>query len=145
MIKSNDGLVEYVSVVLGTFATMVFGTWIPLMTTLLVLNCADILTGLLKGGQNKSIGSRAFYTGIKKKVGQWILIVVANAVDTMAFGELPVAKTGVVSFLIGTEGISITENLAIIGVPIPDVITKYLVQIRDTNDDVEDVEKYKHK
>ena len=105
------------------------------MTTLLVLNATDVVTGVMKGGIRHSVGSRQFYVGIKKKGGHWILIIVANAVDTMAFDNMPIAKTGMVSFLIGTEGISITENVAILGVPVPKFITKYLIQIRDVNDD----------
>ena len=137
MIKENSsGILEYCTVVLGSIITIVLGTWIPLMTTLLVLNVADILTGVMKGGIRRSIGSRQFYAGLKKKGGHWILIIVANAVDTMAFDNMPIAKTGMVSFLIGTEGISITENVAILGAPVPKFITKYLIQIRDVNDDM---------
>ena len=135
MIKENSsGILEYCTVVLGSVITIILGTWIPLMTTLLVLNATDILTGVMKGGVKHSIGSRQFYAGLKKKGGHWILIIVANAVDTMAFDNIPIAKTGMVSFLIGTEGISITENVAILGVPVPKFITKYLIQIRDAND-----------
>ena len=137
MIKENSsGILEYCTVVLGSVITIVLGTWIPLMTTLLVLNATDILTGVMKGGINHSIGSRQFYAGLKKKGGHWILIIVANAVDSMAFDNMPIAKTGMVSFLIGTEGISITENVAILGAPVPKFITKYLIQIRDVNDDM---------
>lgn len=137
MIKENSsGILEYCTVVLGSVITIVLGTWIPLMTTLLVLNATDILTGVMKGGVKHSIGSRQFYAGLKKKGGHWILIIVANAIDTMAFDNMPIAKTGMVSFLIGTEGISITENVAILGVPVPKFITKYLIQIRDVNDDM---------
>ena len=137
MIKENSsGILEYCTVVLGSVITIVLGTWIPLMTTLLVLNATDIFTGVMKGGVKHSIGSRQFYAGLKKKGGHWILIIVANAVDTMAFDNVPIAKTGMVSFLIGTEGISITENVAILGAPVPKFITKYLIQIRDVNDDM---------
>ena len=136
MIRENSsGILEYFAVVMGSIITIVLGTWIPLMTTLLVLNATDILTGVMKGGVKHSIGSRQFYAGLKKKGGHWILIIVANAVDSMAFDNIPIAKTGMVSFLIGTEGISITENVAILGAPVPKFITKYLVQIRDANDD----------
>ena len=131
---SGEGIVEVWSVFAGTILTIALGTWIPLMTTLLVLNVTDVLTGVLKGGLKHEVGSRVFYAGIKKKVGQWLLIIVGNAIDVVAFDSLPVSKTLVVSFLIGTEGISIVENLAIIGVPIPAFITRYLVQIKEASD-----------
>lgn len=127
---THSGVIEFVSVIFSSFISLFLGTWIPLMTTLLVLNATDVATGFLKSGKKHIIGSRAFYSGIQKKVGQWVLIIVANAVDTVAFDGLPVAKTGVVGALIGTEGVSIVENLAEMGVWIPESIKKYLVQIR---------------
>lgn len=135
-IKLTDtGFIETVSIVFSWLFSFFFGTWIPIMATLLVLNLTDIVTGLLKGKQKHTIGSNTLYHGVKKKVGQWILIIVANAIDTVAFGSMPVAKTGVVGMLIGYEGISITENLAEIGVPVSDSITKYLVQIRQSSEE----------
>ena len=142
LLRSETFYVEFVAVLYGGIMTTVLGTWIPLMTTLIVLNATDVASGLLKGGIRKNIGSNIFFQGIKKKVSQWLLIIVANAVDNMAFDNIPVAKTGVVSYLIATEGISITENLAQMGAPIPDFITKYLIQIRDINND-KDLNNYK--
>lgn len=130
----NSGTVEFLSLVTSYLISLFFGTWIPLMTTLLVLNITDIFTGFLKGGKKHIIGSNAFYRGIQKKVGQWVLIIVANAIDTVAFDGMPVAKTGVVGSLIATEGISIVENLAEIGTWIPASVKKYLVQIRQGED-----------
>lgn len=130
---SEAGAFEILSVVTGSIITLVFGTWIPLMTTLLILNVVDVFTGVLKGSFRHEIGSKQFYAGIKRKVGHWVLIIVGNSVDVVAFESLPVAKTLVVSFLVGTEGISIIENLAIMGVPIPHFITKYLVQIKEAS------------
>lgn len=137
MIKfhTDSGVVETAFTILGVIISTVLGDWIPLMTTLLILNGSDIITGFLKGGVNKDVGSRVFYNGIKKKIGQWFLIIVANALDEMIFSQSPIAKMGLISFLVATEGISITENLAEIGVPIPAFITKYLSQVRDKNDD----------
>lgn len=132
---TSNGAIEFLSVLFSTFISLFFGTWIPVMTTLLVLNATDVATGLLKGRKKHTIGSNEFYQGIKKKVGQWMLIIVANAIDTVAFDNMPVAKTGVVGTLIGVEGISITENLAEIGVPVSDSITKYLVQIRQSSEE----------
>lgn len=142
LFKTDYTSVEFIAVLYGGIMTTVLGTWIPLMTTLIVLNATDVASGLLKGGIRRNIGSNIFYQGIKKKVSQWLLIIVANAVDNMAFDTMAVAKTGVVSYLIATEGISITENLAQMGAPIPDFITKYLIQIRDASSD-KDLNNYK--
>lgn len=146
LLKVNgDGFIEFFGVVIGSLATIVFGTWLPLMTTLLVLNVADIVSGVLKGGKEHAIGSRKFYTGIQKKAGQWLLIIVGNSLDTMVFDGMPISKTLLVSFLVATEGISITENLAIIGVPIPAFLKERLVQVQESNSRLEDLNKAKEK
>lgn len=131
-----QSIFEYLLFLASYLITLTLGTWLPLMTTLLVLNGADILAGLVKGGKDPyGIDSKKLYDGIRKKVGQWILIIVANSIDVLAFDNVPVAKSGVLSYLIGYEGLSITENLALMGVPISGAVTKYLHQLRDSNED----------
>lgn len=132
---SYSGVVEFSSVIFSSILSLFFGTWIPLMTTLLVLNLTDVFTGFLKSGKRHGISSNEFTKGIKKKVGQWVLIIVANSIDAVAFDNLPVAKTGVTGVLIGGEGISIVENLAEMGVWGTESVKKYLVQIRKENED----------
>ena len=136
-IHTDNGVAEVVLSVLASIVSVMIGDWLPIMGTLLVLNFADMLTGLIKGGTKREIGSRALSAGLAKKSGQWIMVIVANSIDDMIFDKQPIAKTGLISFLVATEGISITENLAEIGVPIPVFITKYLSQIRDVNNDKE--------
>lgn len=138
---AHGWVIEYGSLAISSLVSLFFGTWIPLMTTLLVMNATDVATGFLKSGKKKSIGSKALSKGIKKKVGQWMLIIVANSIDVVAFDGLPVAKTGVVGALIGTEGLSIVENLAEMGVWVPSSIKKYLSQIREEEKIEEKVEK----
>lgn len=141
----GDGAYEFLGVVIGSVSVLLFGTWIPLMTTLFCLNLTDVVSGVLKGGKEYQLGSRKFYDGIKKKVGQWLLIIVANALDTMVFDNMPISKTLLVSFLVATEGISIVENLAILGVPIPEFLKERLIQVQESNSKLEDLKKAKEK
>ena len=43
---TSNGAIEFLSVLFSTFISLFFGTWIPVMTTLLVLNATDVATGL---------------------------------------------------------------------------------------------------
>lgn len=112
-----------------------FGSWIELMTVLIVLNTLDVLTGLMSGTKKRKLSSKRFYNGIKRKSGMWILIIVANLIDTITFSSMPVAKTAMCSYLIGIEGLSNLENLGKMGVPMPTWINKTLEQLKSDNDD----------
>lgn len=125
----------------GAFITgYLIGDWIPLMATLLVFQGVDIFTGILNGIDNKNITSKVLYRGFMKKVGQWLLIIVAHHIDVMAFGGNPAVVTAALGFLIGSEGLSITENLGKMGIAIPEQITQYLKQVKDSDKDKEDKE-----
>lgn len=115
----------------GGALAVIFGTWLPLMTAVLVVQAVDILTGVLVGGQKKEISSTSFFDGLKKKVGMWILIILANVLDTTFLGGVPVLKSAVCTFLIAGEGLSLIENAGLLGVPIPPFIKAYLEKLRD--------------
>lgn len=101
------------------------------MTALLVIQAADIATGVLVGGKDKDISSRAFFDGLKKKVGMWVLIILANVLDVTFLGGVPVLKSAVCTFLLAGEGLSLVENAGLLGVPVPTFITSYLEKLRD--------------
>lgn len=119
---------------LGGVVTLLFGSWIPLMTALLIVQGIDIVTGVLVGGKEDELGSRSFFKGLKRKVAMWMLIILAHIIDDIAFGGLPVAVTGVVSFLLAGEGLSIIENLNELGVPVPKFIKNHLQKMKEQHD-----------
>lgn len=119
---------------LGGIVTLLFGSWLPLMTALLIVQAIDIITGVLVGGKEDELGSRAFFLGIKRKVAMWMLIILAHIIDDIAFAGLPVAVTGVISFLLAGEGLSIVENLSNLGVPVPKFIKNHLQKMKEQAD-----------
>ena len=58
-----------------------------------------------------------------------LVIIIANLLDLLTASGVPVFRTMAVFFYIGMEGLSITENLGQIGVPLPKGITKYIDQL----------------
>ncbi|OQO85067.1 hypothetical protein BH739_12085 [Enterococcus casseliflavus] len=116
---------------IGGALAVIFGTWLPLMTAVLILQGADILTGVLVGRKKKEISSTPFFDGLKKKVGMWILVILANVLDTTFLGGVPVLKSAVCTFLLAGEGLSLIENVGLLGAPIPPFITDYLEKLRD--------------
>ena len=43
-------------------------------------------------------------------------------------------RTGMILYIVATEGISVLENLGILGVPLPEFVVKALEQLRDRSD-----------
>lgn len=130
---SNLHLVEGVMIVGSFITSYLIGDWVPLMMTLVIFNGVDIVTGLLNGIDSKTITSKLLYKGFMKKVGQWLLLIVAHHLDVIAFDGNTVLVNIVLGFLIGSEGLSITENLGKMGIIIPPEVTKYLKQVKESD------------
>lgn len=100
---------------------------------MLVLNIIDILTGVVKAWKFKELRSRSAWFGYVHKMLSFLVVIVANIVDTI-LNLNGVLTFGTVLFYIANEGLSITENLAQIGVKIPAAITDRLHVIENDNE-----------
>ncbi|WP_040981099.1 phage holin family protein [Oceanobacillus jeddahense] len=85
---------------------------------LLLLMALDILTGLFKAWKNGNLWSRKSLFGYARKVLVLVVIVLANVVDQILGLEGAVAYATVLFYIVN-EGISIIENLADVGVLVP--------------------------
>lgn len=134
---TSAGSLDKIALVIGAIVGFLLGGWTELLTALLVLHLLDIITGLMVGRKRREINSSRMNAGIKKKVGSWMALILANVIDGVLFDGQAIALTGMVFVLIANEGISITENLGNLGIKLPKFITEYLEQIRGQGDRVE--------
>jgi len=91
----------------------------------------DYATGFLGAIKSHKVDSEVmFWGGIRKCI---ILVVLAIAVnlDEMLGNSDPVLRTLAIYFYVAREGVSVTENLGILGVPLPPGITKVLTQLQE--------------
>ena len=126
--------------VLGVPITFLWGEWSPFMNVLLVFIVLDTITGFFKALVNRRIRSRNMSIGILRKAGIFLVIIIGNMIDVVLFDSVPVAKSALIFFYIGMEGISIVENLHELGVPIPDFIGRYLETIKEKGEIPEETE-----
>ena len=101
------------------------------MQILIAFIVIDYLSGVVAAFVCKRLDSAIGARGIAKKVGFLVLVAVAHLLDQVAGLGAPVLKTATIWFLIANEGISITENLGEIGVPIPKTLQDALRRLRD--------------
>jgi len=118
----------------ATLLHFLFGGWSAPLQILVAFIVIDYLSGVVAAFVGKRLDSSVGSRGIAKKVGFLVLVAVAHLLDQIAGLGAPVLKTATIWFLIANEGISITENLGEIGVPIPDRLRQALAVLRDKYD-----------
>lgn len=113
----------------GVLVTYLFGGWNGAIEALVIAMLIDYVTGVCAAYINKDmlLNSRRGFVGILKKLMILMLVSFAHFLDT-ASGQniICVAATW---FFIGNEGLSITENAAKAGVPIPTKLKDTLEQL----------------
>ena len=102
-----------------------------LIITLVVFVVMDYFTGVLAAGVKKELSSEVGFKGIAKKVCIFVLVGIANIVDTQVIHDGAVIRTAVIFFYLANEGLSILENSAIIGLPVPDKLKDMLLQLAE--------------
>lgn len=105
--------------------------WIFLLPLAFML--IDFISGFLKAWKNNEIDSSKMRKGLIKKVGEVLMLAVG---ELLVAGTMLPYSTNILQFisvyLSLMELISIFENLALLGVPIPGFINKTLKQTAET-------------
>ena len=99
-----------------------------LMIALIVFMALDYITGLC-AMIDKKLSSAVGFKGICKKVLILMLVGVANVVDIHIVGTGSALRSAVICFYLSNEGLSLLENAAHIGLPIPDKMKDVLAQL----------------
>ena len=84
---------------------------------------------MLKAFYLGEVYSRTGYKGLIKKVGILFTIVVANLTDLIL--ELTIFRSAICMFFVMNELVSVLENIALLGVPIPEFLSSKLIQTKD--------------
>lgn len=117
---------------IGTGLTWLFGTWDTALVVLICFMALDYVTGLLKGVYNKDLSSNTASKGIAKKSLIFVILIVAVLLDRLLNTGTWVFRTLVCYFYIANEGISLLENCAELGLPIPEKIKEVLIQLKES-------------
>jgi toxin secretion/phage lysis holin len=116
--------------VIGGIISYLFGGWTEGMKTLLVLMTIDYLTGWIvaavfkqsKKTESGGLSSNIGWKGLFKKVAEWMLIVAMHGAD-MLLGFDYLRDLCIIGFALN-ELISIAENVGLMGIPLPPVVSK---------------------
>lgn len=118
----------------GTIVSFLIGDWSAGLLILASLMTFDFVTGLMKAAYFKTLSSKVGFKGVMKKFAILIVVMVANLADTFIGNQDPIFKTMAIYFYVAIEGISLVENLKLIGLPIPSFITQFFAQLKEKGD-----------
>ena len=140
-------VVEVLSAIAGAIASF-FCSVPPVVWILIAVMSLDFITGLITGALGKSdktetggLSSATAFKGLMKK----ILIILA--VGLSALIDWAIASTADIQFtailyatclwFIASEGMSIVENMTLIGIPIPKILKQALEVLRKKGDGID--------
>ena len=105
-----------------------------LLYTLLAFVILDYLTGVMCAIVDKKLSSEIGFRGIFKKVLIFVLVGVGHLMDVQILGAAGVLRTAVIFFYLSNEGVSLVENAAHLGLPIPTKLKAVLEQLHDRSE-----------
>lgn len=131
MAKNIWAWIQAALAVIGGAVGWFVGGYDGFIIALVIFVSADYITGVVCAVLDKKLSSEIGFRGIFKKVLIFILVGVANILDTEVIGSGSVLRTAVIFFYLSNEGISILENAAHAGLPIPQKFKEVLEQLHD--------------
>lgn len=116
---------------LGGWLGYFFGGCDGLLYALIVFVILDYITGVLCAIADRRLSSAVGFKGICRKVLIFALVGIANILDVHVIGTGCVVRTATIFFYISNEGVSILENAANLGLPIPKKVKDVLRQLHE--------------
>ena len=102
-----------------------------LMIALLIFMTLDYITGVMCAILDKKLSSSVGFKGVCKKVLILFMVGIANIVDLHVIGSGSALRGATIAFYLSNEGLSLLENAAYIGLPVPDKLKDILEQLHD--------------
>ncbi len=123
--------IQFVFTMIGGWLGYFLGGCDGLLYALLIFIICDYITGVMCAVSDKKLSLAVGFRGICRKVLIFILVGIANVIDINVLGQVGVLRTAVIFFYISNEGLSLIENSAHLGLPIPNKLKEVLEQLHD--------------
>ena len=136
--KEFWNVVQMVIAGIGGWLGWFLGGFDGLVYALVAFVVIDYVTGMMCAVADKKLSSEVGFKGICWKVLIFLLVGIANILDVHVIGSGSVLRTAVIFFYISNEGVSLLENAAHLGLPIPEKMKLVLEQMHDRADGGED-------
>ena len=132
--KEFWGTIQLIFSAVGGWLGWFLGGCDGLLYALLAFVAADYITGVMCAVADKKLSSAVGFKGICRKVLIFALVGIGHILDTQVIGSGSVLRTAVIFFYISNEGVSLVENAAHLGLPIPEKLKAVLEQLHDRSE-----------
>lgn len=129
--KDFWNVIQLIFSALGGWLGYFLGGCDGLLYALLAFVVIDYITGVMCAVNDHTLSSEVGFRGICRKVLIFMLVGIANILDADVVGTGSVLRTAVIFFYISNEGVSLLENAAHLGLPVPEKIKTVLEQLHD--------------
>ncbi len=116
---------------IGGFIGWLLGGFDGFLYALIAFAVIDYITGVMCAISDKRLSSKVGFKGICRKVLIFILVGIGNIIDVYVLGDAGVLRTAVIFFYLSNEGVSLLENSAHLGLPVPDKLKDVLQQLHN--------------
>ena len=113
---------------MGGMVAQALGGWDEDLRMLCIIMAMDYITGIICAlvwkkspkSSDGSFNSRLSLKGLLRKAGMLLAVLIAYQLDSVAGTEF--IRTSAILFFIANDGLSVIENLGIMGLPMPSSI-----------------------
>ena len=130
--------IQLVFAMIGGWLGYFLGGYDGLLYALIVFMVVDYIIGVMCAIVDKKLSSAVGFKGICRKVLILMLVGIANLLDVQVIGTGSVLRTAVIFFYLSNEGVSLLENAACLGLPIPEKLKAVLAQLHDKANEIEE-------
>lgn len=122
---------QFILVAVGDVVMEVMGGVDGFLYALIIFVGVECATGIMVGVISKERFSQHWSRVVFKKVMIFFLVALAHIIDNFVIRNGGILRTAVILFYLSTEGISILDNAALIGLPIPKKLKMVLEQMKE--------------
>ena len=138
--KELWNVIQAVFTAIGGWLGYFLGGFDGLLYALLVFVILDYITGVMCAVADKKLSSQVGFNGICRKVLIFALVGIGHLLDTHVIGSGSILRTAITFFYLSNEGLSLIENAAYLGLPIPAKLKTILEQLHDRAEKEEEKE-----
>ena len=131
-------IIDSIAGAVGAVLGFMYGEVTGLFWALIAFMALDYITGVIVAVIEKRLSSEVGFRGLAKKFLILVFVAVGHIADTYILGGTPAAMSAVMLFYMANEGISIIENAAALGLPVPKKLTSIMEQIKNKSESEEE-------
>lgn len=128
-------IIDTIAAACGAVFGFLYGEVTGLFWALIAFMAMDYVTGVLIAIINKKLSSEIGFKGLAKKFLILVFVALGHIIDTYVLGGSPVTMSAVMLFYIANEGVSLLENAANLGLPVPKKLKDVLEQIKNKSEE----------